>query len=274
MVAQSARAADNALLIETDLGDGVIHLELNRPASRNAFSADLYNALSDALQKHSSSSEPTGARILVLSGRGPSFCAGMDLKEATSSSKHSRAVRRFMHVLSTCRKFVVAAVHGNCIGIGATLLMHCDYVFGVAQGTKLATPFRALGIVPEFASSVLFPQRLGHRLATKMLYEGLTVSGEDWYTSGAIYELVDGDGIAVQSRALAFARTLAKSAATEDEWMAVLLARESIKARNSVQIADAINAEMEQVDRVWALGIPHRLIAAKLKGFLQPRSQL
>lgn len=257
------------VLLETCLRDGLVLLTLNRPTKRNAFNATLYNALSDALDSHANSID---TRILVLAGKGPSFSSGMDLKDV--SANQNRVARRFMLALIHCPLPVVVAVHGQCVGIGTTLLMHADVVF-CADDSEFTTPFRSIGIPPEFASSLLFPARLGQRLAARMLYNGDTATAKDFRAAGVAEDEECGGGAkGVCDKAVAYARNLSRSAAPDDEWQGVLAAKEMIRSRTRGAVLRAVRDEFEEIDRAYRIGRPQRLIAARIAALEKKRSKL
>jgi enoyl-CoA hydratase/carnithine racemase len=248
-----------ALLLEEDLGDGVVTLLWNRPHKRNALSAELYNAATDALLRHSLSDT---TRVVVFAGRGPAFCAGMDIQDALQSPRHMEAARRFMESLASFPKIVIAAIHGSCIGIGTTMLLHCDYVFSNHE-TTLATPFRALGIPPEFGSSFTFPHYLGLGLTARMLYAGEAVRAAEWHAAGAITRLVQEEGQGLVALAVAYARGLA-SGVQADEWRAVLRAKQMIRSGTRARVQQAMRDEFEEIDRVFRSGVAKKLMTERL----------
>jgi enoyl-CoA hydratase/carnithine racemase len=143
------------------------------------------------------------------------------------------------------------------------LLLHADFVFA-ARDTTLSTPFRKVGIPPEFASSFLFPQRLGHKLAARMLLKSETVSADTWLSTGALTSVADKAGAApVLELALAHAREIS-AGASEDEWSAVLAAKDMLRAATRAAVDDAIQREFDAIDKAFGEGTPQRLIPARL----------
>ncbi len=157
-----------------DLHDGVMTLSIARPERRNALTAQMYAALAAALVE--ADANPT-VRAVVLTGAGGIFTAGNDLEDFMNSPPRAGSgelnapVFDFMRALLGCGKPVIAAVIGPAVGIGATLLLHCDLVY-LSDDARLLMPFITLGLVPEFASSRLLPQRIGHAKAAAMLLLG------------------------------------------------------------------------------------------------------
>jgi len=153
------------------LDDGVLLLTLNRPEARNAFNRQMWTDARDAL---ADAVADNGVRVVVVTGAGQSFTAGQDIKEMstmdTSNPDSENGFSAFMDVLCAFDKPLVAAVNGVGVGIGITMLLHCDYVY-IAEGARLRAPFVTLGVVPEAASSFLFPLVIGWRNAIDLLYE-------------------------------------------------------------------------------------------------------
>lgn len=144
--------------------DGVLTVTIDRPGKKNALTDAMYRAMCDAL---SAAETDADARVVVLRGEGDAFTAGNDVTEfaAVAMGGASPAnVLRFIELLATLKKPLVAAVNGRAVGIGLTLLLHCDHVI-VADDAQLSAPFVSLALVPEAASSLLLPARIGHARA-------------------------------------------------------------------------------------------------------------
>jgi len=162
--------------IESATADGVCTVRIERPAKRNALTASMYAALAAAFI---AADTDENVRAVVFTGNPQVFTGGNDLADFLHQppSRQDAPAFRFMRALSDCRKPVVAAVCGPAVGIGTTLLLHCDFVY-VANDAKLSTPFVKLGLVPEYASSLLMPACLGHVRAAEWLLLGEVFSGE------------------------------------------------------------------------------------------------
>lgn len=146
----------------------VLSIILARPERRNAITVSMYAALAEAIEN---ASEDSSVRLIVFSGEGQDFAAGNDLAdflEAVPENREEIAVWRFLRALAACEIPLVAAIHGNCVGIGTTMLFHCDLVIA-EEGTRFSLPFVDLGLVPEAASSLLLPAMAGRRLASRFL---------------------------------------------------------------------------------------------------------
>lgn len=154
----------------------VLQLELNRPAKKNAITAAMYEALISALKE--AAADP-GVRVVLICGAGSAFCAGNDLGDFLAASAASGITTdsppvRFIEMLVTFPKPIVAAVGGVAVGIGATMLLHCELVYA-SDAARLSMPFVSLGLVPEAASSLLLPERVGHLIASEMLLLGTAI---------------------------------------------------------------------------------------------------
>ena len=147
---------------------GILSITLARPERRNPITVAMYVALADAVE---SAADDRDVRVIVVCGEGQDFAAGNDLAdflEAAPRLDEEIPVWRLLRALATCETPIVAAVHGNCVGIGTTMLLHCDLV--VADDTaRFALPFVDLALVPEAASSLLLPRLAGRRRAARYL---------------------------------------------------------------------------------------------------------
>ena len=160
--------------IRTATLHGVATIEIARPEKKNALTVAMYQAMTDALV---AAREDAAVRAVLITGQPGIFTSGNDIEDfmkrapGQGSDAMDSPVFRFMRALLECDKPVVAAVTGAAIGIGTTMLLHCDFVY-VSDEARLAMPFVALGLVPEFASSLVVPQLMGHRRAAEKLLLG------------------------------------------------------------------------------------------------------
>jgi enoyl-CoA hydratase/carnithine racemase len=146
----------------------VVSITLARPERRNAITIDMYAALADAVERGAGDAS---VRAITFRGEGQDYAAGNDLADflqAVPRDREEIAVWRFLRALAACETPLIAAVHGNCVGIGTTMLLHCDLVVA-EEGTRFSLPFVDLGLVPEAASSLLLPRMAGRRLAARYL---------------------------------------------------------------------------------------------------------
>lgn len=149
---------------------GVMTLLMNRPDKKNALTDAMYGAMVEGME---SAEADTSVRVVTIRGAGDLFCAGNDIGDFLQSSGNvgESNVFRFIRLLGTFAKPLVAGVQGHAVGIGTTMLLHCDYVV-LAEDAMLSTPFTGLGLVPEAASSLLMPATIGHPRAFAMLAMG------------------------------------------------------------------------------------------------------
>jgi len=188
------------------VSDGVCEVRLNRPEKRNAITLEMYRALTSAV--HAVNVDDS-VRVMLFSGEGASFTSGNDLNDFLSGppidEDHDAA--RFIRTLPAIRKVMMAAVQGATVGIGATLLLHCDLVVA-ARSARLSMPFVKLGLVPEAASSLLLPRLIGYQRAAQMLLLGEPIDAERAFDIGMVNRVVDDPALMSEARALA--RTVAQ----------------------------------------------------------------
>src|SRR5215212_528065 len=165
-------------VIVTD--DGRVRtIRMNRPEKKNALTSAMYDAMAEAIEGASGSSP---IRCVLIAGAPGAFSAGNDLgdfmKAATGGEGLGNAVLRFLYALARAERPLVAGVQGIAVGIGTTMMLHCDYAVAAADA-RFSTPFVALGLVPEAASSLIAPRVMGHRHAFELLVMGKPLSGEE-----------------------------------------------------------------------------------------------
>lgn len=182
--------------------DGVATLQISRPEKKNALTQAMYASLAGRLGEAATDDL---VRAVLITGEEEIFSAGNDLLEFLSQPPTTRdsPVIRFMLALARFEKPVVAAVSGHAVGIGVTMLLHCDLVY-VAAGARLSMPFVGLGLVPEFASSFLLPLWAGHVRAADKLLLGTPLSAED------AVELGIANAVLPREQLLDFARETAR----------------------------------------------------------------
>lgn len=194
-------------LVEGQVTNHVQVLRLSRPEKKNAINAEMYRALSDALEHGDASDD---VRVHVIVGSEGTFSAGNDLTDFLKTDENRddamAEVLRFIHLLPHIRKPLLAAVDGLAVGIGTTLLFHCDLVFASDRAT-FSTPFVDLGLVPEAGSSLLGPLQLGYARAFELLVLGKPFSSERMREAGLINAVVPPDEL--EQAALAAAAGLA-----------------------------------------------------------------
>jgi len=170
--------------------NGVLTLEFNRPERKNAITAAMYQSMADAI---TAAEQDTAVRAILIVGKPEIFTAGNDLEDFMKSGRdvavEDRSVYKFMLALSGATKPVVAAVSGAAVGIGTTLLMHCDLVYA-ADNAKFSMPFVQLGLCPEFASSLLLTQIAGYPRAAEKLMLGEAFLAQEALEMGLVSKVL------------------------------------------------------------------------------------
>jgi len=184
---------------------GVLTLTFNRPQKKNAFTSEMYALAAQALRD---ADAHDAVRVVVLAGAGGTFTAGNDLKDFLENppAGQDSAVFRFLHTLAHFTRPLVARVEGVAVGIGTTLLLHCDYVVA-SERAVFSMPFVNLGLSPEGASSVLLPRLAGMTLASELLLFGEPFDAATALRAGLVNRVVPDAELAalVSSRAAALA---------------------------------------------------------------------
>jgi len=187
--------------------DGPIRtIRMNRPDKKNALTLPMYEAMAAAIEE---AGARAATRCLMIAGAPSAFCAGNDIGDFVGASRSGALgapVLRFLHALARCEKPLVAAVQGAAVGVGTTMLLHCDHVVA-ATDAHLATPFVALGLLPEAGSSLLAPRLMGQARAFSLLVMGEPLTAEAAKQAGIVNTVVP--VAEVDARALAAARAIA-----------------------------------------------------------------
>jgi len=193
-------------VIVTD--DGPVRtVRMNRPEKKNALTLAMYDAMAAAIE--GAGTDPT-RRCLLIAGAPTAFCAGNDignfLNMAMGSGALGAPILRFLYALARCEKPLVAAVQGNAVGVGTTMLLHCDHVVA-ASDARFATPFVGLGLVPEAGSSLIAPRLMGQARAFSLLVMGRPLNADEAKAAGLINTVAAAD--AVEAEAMKAAREIA-----------------------------------------------------------------
>ena len=175
--------------ILTSKENGVLTITFNRPAKKNAITADMYQSMADALRSAETDSE---VRVVLFTGSDSVFTAGNDLEDFMKNSAQlsdASSIIQFMTALRDAPKPVIAAVAGLAVGIGTTMLLHCDLVY-LADNAKLSTPFSHLGLCAEFSSTLLMQRVAGYQRAAEKLLMGDPFGAQEAYEMGLANKVV------------------------------------------------------------------------------------
>jgi enoyl-CoA hydratase/carnithine racemase len=181
--------------------DAVLEIRLNRPEKKNALTRSMYDAMADAFAQVDA--DPT-LRVALLTGTGDTFTSGNDIGDfqARAAGNREGSASRFLPTISSMQKPLVAAVNGPAIGVGSTMLMHCDLIIAV-RSARFVMPFTSLGLVPEAGSSLLFPRLLGHQRASALLLLGEPMDAATAHQWGFVNRVVDDTELMVTAHDLA-----------------------------------------------------------------------
>jgi enoyl-CoA hydratase/carnithine racemase len=158
-------------------------IRMNRPDKKNALTMAMYDAMATGIETASENQ-----RCLLIGGAPTAFCAGNDIGDFLKTAMGGglgEPILRFLHALAHCAKPVVAAVQGNAVGVGTTMLMHCDHIIASTEA-RFSTPFVSLGLVPEAASSLIAPRLLGQARAFSLLVMGKPLNAAEAKEAGLV----------------------------------------------------------------------------------------
>lgn len=220
----------------TQVQDAVARIQMNRPEKKNALTIAMYEAMTAALQ--AAEADPA-VRVILFAGADACFTAGNDLADFLNNppSGEDSPVFRFLKTLIAAQKPVLAAVHGVAVGIGATMLLHCDLVWA-GPSARFQVPFVNLGLTPEAASSLLLPQLMGHRRAAELLLLGETFDAETALAVGLV------NGLRADSELDEFVLHKAQVLAAKPP-TAVRLSKQLMKRWPAAAVQQAMSAEGE-----------------------------
>lgn len=187
--------------ILTNKANGILTITFNRPEKKNAITAAMYQAIADALKDAETDAKIS---VVLITGKQGIFTAGNDLDDFLQNPPQSveSPVYQFIQNLIHATKPVIAAVTGPAVGIGTTLLLHCDFVYA-AENAKFSMPFAKLGLCPEFASSLLLPQIAGYQRAAEKLMLGEAFSAQEACIMGFVNKVLPPDEVLTYAKAQA-----------------------------------------------------------------------
>jgi enoyl-CoA hydratase/carnithine racemase len=221
-------------LILAETADRIARIRLNRPDKKNALTAAMYQGLADAIA--AAEADPQ-VRVILIHGQADCFCAGNDLKDFLDGPPHSEdaPVARFLKAIATAAKPLVAAVGGPAVGVGTTMLLHCDLVYA-APDARFQLPFVSLGLVPEAGSSLLLPLLAGYHRAAELLLLGRPFSADKALAAGFVTEVIPAADLLEHAREAA-----AALAALPPE--SVRLTKALMKQRHAAPVAERMAEE-------------------------------
>ncbi|HBA88184.1 MAG TPA: enoyl-CoA hydratase [Geobacter sp.] len=245
-------------LVETDLSEGILTLTFNRPEKRNALNLAMYAALAAGIRK---GDDDDVVRVIMLTGSDDCFTSGNDLSDflAAPPTGLDSPVMQFLLALSQARKPIVAAVKGAAVGVGVTMLLHCELVYA-GSGATFQMPFVDLGLCPEAGSTLLLPRLMGHQRAAELLLLGETFDAEKAREVGIV------NAVYPDAYLLSAARAKALQLAAQPA-AAVRLAKSLLKREYADRLQETIAEEGAQF--VARLKSPEA--AEALQAFMQRR---
>lgn len=175
--------------IQTDISNGLLTITINRVERKNSFTNAMYTTLGDVFRDATHSSN---VKVVLIKGHENCFSAGNDLGDFLNNppTDLDAPVFRFLRMISVFPKPIVAQVQGLAIGIGTTMLLHCDLVYA-ASTAKFSVPFTKLGLCPEAASSLLIPMSAGYQKAAELLLLGDMFSALKAYDTGIVSDVLE-----------------------------------------------------------------------------------
>ena len=233
-------------------------IRFNRPEKMNAITRDMYAELTSALNE---AAGDFGIRTVVITSEGDHFTAGNDIKDfmANPPTEDSSEVARFLAALLEFPKPLIAAVKGNAVGVGTTMLLHCDIVIA-APNTKFSMPFTSLGLVPEAGSTKLFPELVGYQRAARIFMTGDPFSADEAKEMG----LVESIAADPESEAMEIAEQIGKQPP-----QAIINTKALMKAGKH----DAVAAVMKAEFQIFALALQSEEAAEAFMKFISKKSK-
>lgn len=245
-------------MIQATVTDRILHLEISRRDKKNALTISMYQALSQHILAAQSNAQ---IRVIYLHAQADGFTAGNDLNEFLGPKPtDGSAAFDFLRVLANCAKPIVAAVGGQAIGIGTTLLLHCDLVIASADA-QFRLPFVNLGLSPEGASSYLLPLLAGSKLSNELLFSGNFFDSATALRAGIINTIVAQEDLLLEG--LRLCEQLASKPTA-----ALLSAKALMKKHHLLQINQSIDAEFAEFTRLLQQSAAQEILQA----FIEKRS--
>ena len=219
--------------VTTRAADGVLFIGIDRPDKKNALTSAMYAAMADALRAGEADSS---VRCALIHGSDTAFTAGNDLADFLNDppKDENAPVHRFLRAIAEFAKPLVAAVCGPAVGVGTTMLLHCDLVYA-GDNAKLSLPFASLGLCPEAASSLLLPALVGHQRAAEKLMLGEPFGADEACAIGLVNRVLPA------GEALAFAEAQARKLAAKP--MSSLVETKRLMKKQAAALVPAVMRE-------------------------------
>jgi len=215
--------------------NNIAYISINRPEKMNAIRIQTYQDITLALAQ---ADQTEDCRVIIITGANGKFTAGNDLSDLVSGKTRQvmTCVENIFNQINATKKPIIAAVEGVAVGIGSTLLLHCDLVVSTAK-TRFRLPFTNLGVSPEGASSVLLPKAIGVKMANELLLTGRFFSGEEALRWSLVNQLTDaGNTLKIAED---YAETILKQ-----PFNALLATKAIIKQNNADDIEALVTTEL------------------------------
>lgn len=228
---------NSADLIQSEISEGILTLRINRPEKKNALNLAMYQALADGLTK--ADGDDT-VRVILICGTGECFTSGNDLADfmTVPPTGAKSPVMQFLTAISEARKPIVAAVNGLAVGVGVTMLLHCDLAYA-GENATFQMPFVNLGLCPEAGSTLLLPRIMGHQRAAELLLLGEVFNAGKACSLGIVTEICADNDVSATARSKAL-QLAAQPAA------AVRLAKDLLKRDYMQQLRETVAEEGRQ----------------------------
>ena len=227
--------------LDIQINNQILNLRLNRPDKKNALDLAMYQTLADSINAANADDD---IKVILISAAGDAFCSGNDLQDFMQNppQDETSSVFQFIDALVNAEKPLVAAVNGLAVGIGTTLLLHCDLVYA-SQTANFSLPFVHLGLCVEAGASLLLPRLCGHQKAAEFTLLGESFDAQQAKAIGLVTQVVDSDSLfhTAQDRCVQITRFSAE---------AVQTTRRLLKAPIKSQLKQAIKQESEEFIRL------------------------
>jgi len=245
-------------VISRKSADGVLTLSLNRPAKMNALTREMYGALASGLNE---AAGDFGIRAVIITSEGEHFTAGNDIKDFMEHppTNDDTEVAKFLASLLNFPKPLLAAVKGNAVGVGTTMLLHCDVVLA-APNANFSMPFTSLGLVPEAGSSYLFPALVGYQRAARIFMTGESFSAEAAMEMGLVST--------IEAEVLEAANKLAAQIASQPP-QAIINTKALLKASKH----DAVEAVMKAEFQLFAMALQSEEAMTAFMNFMSKKGK-